>query len=485
MPKGKLAVEISKDAKSNLAREITRLEAKVMGLEGKLKTVGNAGQRAGKQHKGAFGPGALSSLKSYVGGVASVGTAIMALKSYYNAWRKDIRETSTEARKAAGEYVALAALQAGGGKAEAVRKATALASKYGVAERGVAYDIVQAMQSRYGGDLSKGLAAAGTVFAATQVGIPVELGKELEVLGGAQKQKTGQALRRAYVAGQLSERDPATMARAAPALKFWKDKDVGFAAAAAIAASVQPEKVETQTRSGAIALGVLGSKGFQKTIKKLGLADATQLEKLRGIRDAGIVTTEQLGAAGLTEQRQVEAMSTLLLNVDRIGEWTKVIRERATPGLFARERGAIEKEIPATRIARRIDEVSAEYMSELAFGDRSQEAMAEELRERMRGLALRRMGRQRGLFYEGEEGRAGPWDWAVAGQSEKLQMGAAARAWQPDGLAVPAAGKEIEREIAELLRGPAEALQQAANDIREAAGQMKGGPTMVAPTEDR
>lgn len=490
----KLAVEISKDAKSDLGRELTRTQAQVAELEAKLKQAGRTGRRAGGDLQKGFGGDALNTLARYAMGVASIGTAIGTLKKQYDVWLRDMRASADEAHRATRAYVSLAALQEGGQKAQAVMRATALGARYGITDRDVAYDIVQAMQSRYQGDLTAGLAAAETIFAATQVGIPLELGKELEVLGGAQKQETGRALRRAYVAGQLSERDPRTLARAAPALKFWQDKDVGFAAAAAIAASVQPEKVETQVRSGAIALGPMASAGFQKTLQRLGLADATQLEKLKGLRAAGIVTPEQIGRAGLAEIRQVEALSTLLLNIDRIEDWTTKIRDRAEkPGLFARERAKIEADIPMTRLARRIDETRAEYLNEMAFGPQAEESMRMELRDRMRGLTLRRLGLQARWYGAlDEEGRASPWDWFMARMMEQT----AGRVIQsPDADAIGSAAyrtrmpvaeadARIDQHVEQLMRLPAQALLDAANALRETSKQLKGGPTMVPATTD-
>jgi hypothetical protein len=93
MAKGKLAIEISKDAKSNFANELTRTQAKVTELEGKLKMVGQAGRRAGRQNKRAFGPQAVAGLARYAGGFLSIGTAIATAGKAL----RDFRETQKSA----------------------------------------------------------------------------------------------------------------------------------------------------------------------------------------------------------------------------------------------------------------------------------------------------------------------------------------------------------------------------------------------------
>ena len=208
---------------SDQARYYTAIQ-KLIAQQGKMETgftrVGRAGQRAGKNVGEAFGGQAASQLKSYVTGLLSVSGTIGIINKAYATWMTNIRETGAEANKAANELIAFAALQEGGTKGARVKEAMALARKHGITQRGEAFNTVQALQSALGGDFKAGMKAAGTVFAATQVGIPLEAGREAEVVGAATGQVPGQALRRAYVAGQLSSRDPALLAKAGRAMRW-------------------------------------------------------------------------------------------------------------------------------------------------------------------------------------------------------------------------------------------------------------------------
>lgn len=382
---------------------------------GALK-VGKAGRKTsqdmkavGKSSRDAFD---LGPMKAFIGGLVGAGSvtaALMKVSERYQVWRRNIQEIAAEARKASGEILSFAALQAGGEKAGAVRKAAAMGLRYGITERGVAFDTVQALQSARGGDLAAGLAGARSVFQAYQVGIPLEKGRELEVLGAAQGQAPGAALRRAYVAGQASARDPAALATAAPGMTFWQDKDLGFAAAGVIAGAVREGELQTYVKAAGIGLSDVST--LETKFKDLGVLGTPRVEKLRALAGAGLDTPEKLKAAGLSEIRQQQAVSILVQNLENLDRITAEIQQKARPGIFAAHRTAVEAELPITKTTRQIDMAETMLAHEAAFGKPAGPAAKEILLEKMAAVALRRMGKEQTLWFDLiEDGRASKLD---------------------------------------------------------------------------
>jgi len=211
--------------------KILRQNSRLMEQNQKLAS---QSRRAGREKRDLL-RGTRQQVTTLVGSYLSVQGAIGTINRLHDTWLQNIRLVSTEAQKASNQMIAFAALQEGGTKAKRVAAAAALASQFGITDRGEAFNTVQALQSARGGDIRAGMTAARTVFAASQVGVSVGRGRELEVLGASQGQRPGQALRRAFVAGQLSSRDPEVLAGAAPGMKFFQDKNFGFATAAVLA----------------------------------------------------------------------------------------------------------------------------------------------------------------------------------------------------------------------------------------------------------
>lgn len=487
MAKANLQVEMTADDQK-LFRQFVKLEAAQRKLEAGFKKVGTEGRKAGKQSQEAFGSG-LSSAQAYIRGIVGIGTAIAALKGTYATWQKNIRATSDEARKASNEIIAFAALQAGGTKAQSVRQAAALAARFGIVDRGEAFNTVQAIQSARGGSLEAGLAGAETVFAATQVGIPIEAGRELEVLGASQGQKPGQALRRAFVAGQLSAREPATLAKAAAGLTFFDDKNFGFAAAGVLAGSVKPDQLQTFVKAAGLGLSSDVSKEFAKTFKTLGLtSESTQFDRLRALAGAGLDTVEKLGLAGLGDLRRKQAIANLVTNLPDVERFAREIPLLAIPGVLTRGRAEVEAELPATALSRRIDEVRAKFLNEQAFGPQAIPALQEDLRQRELGLKLIKEGRRQfGPFsLQDEEGRTGPVGEFLSNISRESFFPSSKFTFDvgptPDGRG---GGASFDGGALFELSESAAAMRSAAEAMGGAARNISGGPAMVPVTEDR
>ncbi len=163
-----------KKGKITQAQFNTALRRTKEGYEG----AGRAGQQA-------FGPQALVQVKGMVTGYLGIGAAVAAAGQSFGVWLQNIKEIAAEANKASGEIIAFAALQEGGKKAERGKAVFQVAQKYGITERGPAYDTVQAMQSALGGDFKAGLKASREVFAATLTGMKLEDAKEVATLAAA------------------------------------------------------------------------------------------------------------------------------------------------------------------------------------------------------------------------------------------------------------------------------------------------------------
>jgi hypothetical protein len=484
-----VAVEFSGD-EAKLIRSILKMEGGLERVERKLREVQQEGKRsgdsfeqAGRQGDKAFDVGKLKSFVGQLAGAAGVTGAVGTVVKAYQDWLAVTREIGRETAKATNDIIAFAALQAGGTKAQSVQQAAALAARFGITNRGEAFNTVQALQSVLGGDLQKGLKASESVFGATQVGIPLEFARELEVLGATQGQKPGEAVRRAFVAGQASARDPAVLARAASGLTFFGDDTLsGFASAAVIAGGVRPDELQTFVKAAGIGLSstsalAQGTAAEPSLFTRLGVSGKDTITKLRALAAGGFTTPERLGEVGLKEIRQAQSIATLASNVEDVARIRQEIEAGATPGLFARQRGAVESELPVFETQRQIQQVQTLFQNEV-LGQRGKEALSVELEDVIRGLALRRLGMETGLLGRtvDEEGRATPFQGVRAVLGGSAPIGGSPLAAVPAG--VSALGEEMERIRQEISAGNAAIVAAIERNGR-------GGASLVPVMEDR
>jgi hypothetical protein len=371
--------------------------------EGRIshETFGRAAKRAHQEMVGgaqqsatALGgiSGRLSGIVSGLVGAAGVSSAIGTIITSHNAWLDALDEIADRIKSVQADYVSFAALQQPGQKAERVEAVAKLAATYGITDTQKAADTVQALQSVYG-DYKTGLDASIEAFEASRVGIPLDLAKELEVMGKAQGAEPGEFARMAYVAGQRSGRDPETLAKAAPAMKQFADPAFGFAFSAAIAENIPVEQLATYARRGGMALGDVSS--GMPWFKERGLEQATQFERLQALHKEGVTTPALVAEKiGIKEIREAEAIADAARNFDRIAQMAKQIREEAQPGLFQQERAAIEFELPQMRFARQSARLEAEAALSQIYSPAAEEAQQRRIEHQIRGLALRRMGKE-------------------------------------------------------------------------------------------
>lgn len=407
--------------------------------------------------------------KSVAGAAAaflSVGAARQAVASTFETWRTNLREISEETRRASSDIISFAALQQVGAKAPSVQRAASLAQRYGITDRPAAFNTVQALQSILGGDLNAGLAAARGVFAATQVGVPLDVGREAEILGIARGNAPGLTLRRLFLAGQASGRDPELITKASDALKFYADEVFGAAAIAAVAEAGRGDEARTYARRAAIGLSRTGS--AQPFFESIGMGESTIRQRAFELARRGIDTEEELvGILGMNEIRERVGVMDIVRGIQRGGiqNIERAIRGgQGEVGLFERQRGEIESEMPWAATAREIDMLRAMRADEQVFGA-GQKGTRRTREELIRGLALERMGMRQFLGFDliDAEGRATELATFFVGLTSMLE--AVGRAGPTGG--APAMGQEFGGPAGQRPQSSLEQLREEMQRLRE------------------
>lgn len=398
-----------------IIQSFDKIATRMEKMSRKVDTIGRKSKRAGKSVETSS-----KAIDSNVAGMilkfASVSAAVGLVTTGLKTWAQNLREITTAAGGAADAVVALAALQEGGTRAKRVQEATQLLVQYGVRQFGEGYGLVQGMQSILG-DWEAGKALAEQIMLASHAGLPVEVAKEVAILGILQGRDPVQSMRREFVSGEAVARDPAMIGLAAPALAEFADPDFGYAVAGILAGTRQ-KRVEVFTRQAGIGLQKprlseipffqeqVITPGFPAGFERWMLGG--QQDALRALHEAGVRTTEQLAFMGWGELRQRSAISDLLINYHaRMVEGKKVpglmnvletIKREAVPGLFGAKVTGVETELPTVKLARDLDRLTAAHKAELSgfAGPRSEQraTAAQQIMkvDRARGLALRRAG---------------------------------------------------------------------------------------------
>jgi hypothetical protein len=351
------------------------------------------------QRQGKTGTAAIGAIARQMTGVVaatfSVSSAIMKAQQAYEVWKMNAREAAEESRRAAGELSSFLALQEGGEAAERAQRVQALALEFGIKDRGLAYDTVQAMQS-VRGDFEEALIATREVFAASQVDIPVELGKELETAGAAAKAGAGEYTRLAEAAGQASGRTPKAIAAGVQGVKQYVDPVVGFAVAAELAATQREGDLRTFVKAAGMALSTKPGTA-QDAFAAAGLRTAGQFERiqylaktLEGTGPGGKVLPADVARFGIVEIRAAEAVSDIVNRATELTETVKKTRAAMTDhDLLRREREEITKQSPQAILDLGINQATAEYKEAQAADIKS---LLVEYEQRTRGAIYARRG---------------------------------------------------------------------------------------------
>lgn len=501
---GQIKLDITSDPKDVL-KELVRVQRQVDKLEAKLRKVGTTGKKTEKDLKGVGDSGEKSFNKAkaaaiLLAGAAGLGTVagvIATINEGYKTWIENIALVSKETKQAASDIVAFAVLQPPGTKAERTRTAVMLGARFGIEDRNVSMDIVQALQSAAKGNLPIGLAAATTVFEANLVGIPLEAGKEAERLGVAGGLPPGQLIRNVFAAGELSSLTPADLAKAAPGFKFFNDVLLATAFTSVLADVIVPERLRVITQRGGMALGVRRAGLFDEavsTLKAVGILSQefrgpkTQEERLQFLSDFNIDTTEKLFTFGIADIRGQEALAGVVPRMAELLRRKQIIKETAIPGLFARKLAQLEEELPFTKQERLTQRERAMRKEALAFGPLAAPAQEQTRLQVTRGRVLAEIGAQTGPLgrrLADEQGRV-----TAFGSLRFLVKEALKNALTVTGLAPPGAqlgipggpginASEILEEISQDSKIFIEEMRAVKEEIRMQTEVLSGGDVLV------
>ena len=328
--------------------QMQRFENRVGRTEGKMR-------RMARAQKSVFGPQALSGIKAWATGLASVHMVVGALTQSWELYQQTVKEAVAATNQHLKGIVSFTALQPEGMAPRRVEEVQAVARRYGQKDTAVVFDTVQAMQSAMAGGTEedrfrRGLQASETIFAATEVGVPLEVAAEAEKQGMSQGLAPGEMLRNLYVAGQKSRRTPKEMAPAAPALVNFDDKKFGWAVAGAISGTYGND---LRTYLAQVGRALSDTSSAMKYFQKQGLGEASRYERLLRMAEQGLDTPAKLKrATGITEQRQLEGLVAAVLNVGAVNETYDEVVAKARPGLFAGQRREMEAREPGFQYQR-------------------------------------------------------------------------------------------------------------------------------------
>lgn len=474
-----------------------------------------ASKEAASSQDETFGGASVARMATFATGLLSIHAAVGKVTEAYRSWRERIHEVSEASSKAMRDIVAFAALQEGGTKAARVTQASELAASYGVSDRGLAFDVVQSLQSaiRFE-DRSKSdeqswreaLPASAEAFKLTQLGVSSKSAVDSVIQAMAQNVDPASFARKVYLAGEAGTRKPEDVAGAAKGMAFWDDKDFAAAAAAVISGEQAKTGSEGETevylRQAGRALSGVGDLATKKFWQKKGLAaDASQEARLAKLVELGIDTPEEIQAAGVGDMREIKGVQTLVKNFASLRNIRDHITENDRPGLLEARRYGVEQEIPTAGFARDLDILKVMQDNQKALP--TDTAMLEEERlARARALALRRMGMRGNVIgggFEDDNGLVGPVDWwratnfgggFFAQAYSDDDFGAVRQRMQEQGLGGGWPGArdinqvlnvEVERILSEL-RDSANTMARAAETFNRTSS---GGPTLTRPDEDR
>lgn len=334
----------------------------------------------------------LSGAAGMAAGLLSVSSVVSGILQQFETWSQNMDELSTQTNKTMNEVTSLAALQGGDPQTRA-RVMAAINAGQGAATPGESANLVQAMQSATG-SFEKGMEIAKEVFAAQRVGIPVNLGTEIATLALAQSQDPGNLLRSVFVAGQESLRDPAAVARGAPALTLFGDKSFGVAAVAQLAGAFGEEVKSYASQAGAGLSGVSPAKEF---FEGEGLGEsATQLDRLRLLSRKGIDTLEEMYEIGFKDKIQQMALINLVESIQSVEKIQSAVNAKSgDTGMFTSALSGIYQHLPERAAADAIAAQRANFEVSRSF---SLDAQKREIRNREIVNQLERRGIRESYF---------------------------------------------------------------------------------------
>lgn len=387
MAKGDVVTTWTSDDRA-MMRSMEKMERKIVSLEEKIRKAGATSAQSSKKSSEGISKSTEMAKKfaTALGGAGGVAGAIALVNKGFDTWIQKVKLLSGMGRTGHDAATAFAALQPSGKRGQRMASAVSLMAQYGEKDSAAGFDMIQAMQSisqakTEEGRWRAGRATAETIYRARRVGVPTDVGGELETLGQSLGLKPGVSTRRAFVAGEASGRTPADLAPAAAGLRFWGQENVlGWSAAAEIAGAVPKEQTATYVKRAGSALGEMKPKSSVfKMWEKLGVgAGATRAARLQAAANAGLDTPSELSLAGVSEKREVLALSILIQNLKSVQRRAGLIERDAVPGLLRTKRAMMEGEVPAFEQIRRRNQAESRTRLSRQFGGRHLGDAAEE-----------------------------------------------------------------------------------------------------------
>jgi len=322
----------------------------------------------------AFGHQGLSKLTKFAGGVAAIAGAIHMGTRALDAYLQTIHKVSEAASGGVLSARGFANLQPTELMSVRVQEMSRLMVRHGVKQFDQGFDAAQSFQSMYG-SYAAGKAATKTVFTAAEYGVPLELGKEVEAMGGGLGMPPGHFLRMTGIAGEESGRGVKEVAKAAQSLLFWPDKVQGAAAATGLA-ELFGDELKTYLKAAGVGLAPTG--GLAGKFEELGVADADYVTKLKALRAAEITTPVKLYEAGLTEIRQQAAISGAIEKLDKIVATVPILEAKNVPGFFGEAIKRMQTGMPGMKEALELQRAKAGLKEATAFGPETAEYMTKQ-----------------------------------------------------------------------------------------------------------
>jgi len=316
------------------------------------------------------------------GGIAG---GVSAIVGQVRQWASAMDDVATKASVASKEILALGMLAEKGTKAETVMAAAQLGAKYSM-PLGEAVDIYQGIGlSLYKGE--EGRRAAETAFKAIKGGMKTEDVRMALSLGKGLGLQPWQAVTYPYVAGEESAYTPQEIIKTAPSLAYWRDPAVAYSAAIQMLKTQSAEKAEVLLKqAGAALTDEMGTTG--KLWEKLGVTGAGPFEKVGALKQAGLVSPDQLAAAGISEERQQMGVSGLVRNYEAFVQDAAKIMAKIERDYIWTKRLETEEEIPIIGLTRQVERRTAEYQTELALGPLGERALRYQLAQQERGAEM-------------------------------------------------------------------------------------------------
>lgn len=356
------------------------------------------------------GAGELMGALGVAGGVAGV---IGGIVSSVQKWDQYMKSVASSSRQAGSEMTAFALLQDKGPMRQRVLQAAVMGAKYG-RPMGETWDIVQAMQSLEG-SFPAGMATAETIFQASKAGMDQQRVTEAVILGKNKGLTADKATYLPYKAGLISARSPEDLIKAAPALAFWNDPELMYAGGIELLKSVRPEQLETYLRGAGIGLSLETEKAGEM-YKKLGLTGKSQIEKLRGLRAAGLDTAPKLQMAGIPDIEKSLGVATMVAALPEIEKNAATMRGEYSPGYAYKQFLGVSRTLPEVSYGQQVEQLQRTYEMEKVFGPQSPAAQRRDIRQLERAIKYQRQGYG---FLVGEDMRVGPF---AAAFKEALQQ---------------------------------------------------------------